>query len=88
MGAGSAIYYGDDFCTAIGTLPPGTYTAHIPYMGRGMGVRSEAAIAFTDSEGVSWQRDATGKLEIISDPYSTMKLSLPVGVWGELSPRD
>lgn len=88
MGAGSAIYYGDDFCTAIGTLPPGTYTAHIPYMGRGMGVMPEAAIAFTDSEGVSWQRDATGKLEKISDPYSTMKLSLPVGVWGDLSPRD
>lgn len=88
MGAGSPIYYGDDACTVIGTLPPGTYTTYIPYMGLGMGVMPEAAVAFTDSEGISWQRDATGKLKEISDPYSVMELSLPVSVRGKLSPRD
>lgn len=85
QGAGSDYLSGTDFTTCIGTVPPGKFTAYVPYPGEGMHARVESAIAFRDNKGNDWIRDAKGILsEIKTNPYEYLKLDLPPENWQSL----
>ena len=86
QGAAPEMLRGDINCTAVGTLPPGTFSVLTPYPGEGMGIRIEAVIAFSDAQGLSWVRSARGTLREIDDPYRHMELALPVTIWGKREP--
>ena len=69
QGAGSDYLSGTDFTTCIGTVPPGKFTAYVPYPGKGN----------------DWIRDAKGILsEIKTNPYEYLKLDLPPENWQSL----
>lgn len=80
-GGGQPFLQGDEFAVSIGTLPPGRYTAYVPYPGVGMGIRIEAAMSFTDIRGKSWIRDAVGGLTKTTDPYEAFDIGLPPSNW-------
>ena len=85
QGVGSDYLSGTDFTTCIGTVPPGKFTAYVPYPGEGMHARVESAIAFRDNKGNDWIRDAKGILsEIKTNPYEYLKLDLPPENWQSL----
>lgn len=85
QGAGSDYLSGADSTSCIGTVPPGKFTAYVPYPGEGMHVRVESAIAFRDNKGNNWIRDAKGILsEIKTSPYEYLKLDLPPENWRSL----
>lgn len=87
QGAAPSLLTGNDAAVPVGTLPPGQYEIRVPMPSPGMHTHFNAAIGFTDASGQSWARDAAGKLsKIEKNPYEYFDLSLPIAVWGALTP--
>lgn len=87
QGAAPSLLTGDGAAVPVGILPPGQYEIRVPMPSLGMHTRFNAAIGFTDASGQSWTRDAAGELsKIEKNPYEYFDLSLPIAVWGALTP--
>ena len=66
--------------TVVGVLPPGKYRSYIISPNHGMHKRFQSTIAFKDTRGNSWIRNATGKLIRIprgTDTFTAMACPLP-----------
>ena len=86
QGGAPELITGDD-AVPIGTLLPGKYQVEVSKPPPGMCAKFNASLGFTDSKGLSWARDAKGKLfQIDEHLYDYFELSLPVGVLGALAP--
>lgn len=86
QGGAPELITGDD-AVPIGTLLPGKYQVEVSKPTPGMCAKFNASLGFTDSKGLSWARDAKGKLfQIDEHLYDYFELSLPVGVLGALAP--
>lgn len=81
QGGAPELITGDD-AVPIGTLLPGKYQVEVSKPTPGMCAKFNASLGFTDSKGLSWARDAKGKLfQLMSTSMTISSCPFPWVFW-------